>query len=104
MEEFEAECVSYLVCRRAGLKTRAEEYLCGYLDAHAKIPKVSFDAVFKAAQRIEAMRLRALPIRAPVVESRGRQTARALNLQKHRGSVPYYEFGKQSHVLQMDVI
>lgn len=62
-EEFEAESVSYLVCRRAGLQTPAVEYLHGYLDAHDEVPEISLDVVFKASQRIEAMRSKKLPFR-----------------------------------------
>lgn len=61
--EFEAESVSYLVCRRAGLATPAVEYLHGYLEANSEVPAISLDAVFKAAQRIEAMRLKRQALR-----------------------------------------
>ena len=53
--EFEAESVSYLVCRRSGLDTPAAEYLHGYLGANTEVPSISLDVVSKAAQRIEAM-------------------------------------------------
>ena len=53
--EFEAESVSYLVCHRAGMETPAAEYLHGYLNANAEVPKISLETVFKAAQRIESM-------------------------------------------------
>jgi hypothetical protein len=62
--EFEAESVSYLVCGRAGLDTAAAEYLHGYLYANAEVPKISLDIVFKAAKRIEAMRLKDFKARA----------------------------------------
>jgi hypothetical protein len=58
--EFEAESVSYLVCHRAGVETPAAEYLHGYLHANAEVPKISLDAVFKAAQRIESMSLKTM--------------------------------------------
>lgn len=58
--EFEAESVSYLVCRRGGLKTPAVEYLHGYLGKNAEVPSISLDCVFKAAQRIERMRTQKL--------------------------------------------
>ncbi len=61
--EFEAESVSYLVCHRAGVETPAAEYLHGYLHANAEVPKISLDAVFKAAQRIESMSLKIMKLR-----------------------------------------
>ena len=63
VNEFEAESVSYLVCRRANLDTPAAAYLHGYLDTNEQVPPISLDTVFKAAQRIENMRKKKLPIR-----------------------------------------
>jgi hypothetical protein len=63
-KEFEAESVSYLVCRRANLATPAAEYLHGYLQANAQIPMISLDVLFKAVQRVEAMGSKKLPIRS----------------------------------------
>jgi hypothetical protein len=63
-EEFEAESVSYLVCNRAGLETPAAEYLNGYLNANAEVPPISLEAVFRAAQRIESMRIKLMKFRA----------------------------------------
>ena len=62
--EFEAESVSYVVCRRAGLDTPAVKYLNGYLAANREVPKISLEVVFKAIQRVEAMRQRRLKVRA----------------------------------------
>lgn len=53
--EFEAECVSYLVCGRLGIETCADKYLAGYLGESGGIPRISIERVFKAAQRIESM-------------------------------------------------
>lgn len=61
--EFEAESVSYLVCVRAGLETPAAAYLHGYLNANAEVPRISLEFVFKAAHRIESMRLKRLKTR-----------------------------------------
>jgi hypothetical protein len=58
--EFEAESVSYLVCRRAGIDTPAAEYMNGYLTNNEEVPRISLEVVFKAAQRVEAMRLKKL--------------------------------------------
>jgi hypothetical protein len=66
--EFEAESVSYLVCRRAGIDTPAAEYLHGYLGANEEVPSISLHTVFKAAQRIEAMRLKKQKIRSTSLE------------------------------------
>jgi len=63
-QEFEAESVSYLVCRRAGIETPAAEYLHGYLGANAEVPQISLEVVFKATQLIESMRLKKLKRRA----------------------------------------
>ena len=68
VEEFEAESVSYLVCRRADLDTPAAEYLHGYLNANEVVPAISLDVVFKASQRIESMRKKKLPIRSVEAE------------------------------------
>lgn len=62
--EFEAESVSYLVCRRANLDTPAAEYLHGYLETNEQVPSISLDVVFKAVQRVEAMRKKKMPIRS----------------------------------------
>ena len=63
VEEFEAESISYLVCRRAGIDTPAVEYLHGYLGSNAEVPHISLEVVFRAAQRIESMRLKKLKSR-----------------------------------------
>jgi len=54
-EEFEAESVSYVVCKRLGIETPAAEYLHGYFEANQKVPPISLHMVLKAVQRIEAM-------------------------------------------------
>lgn len=53
--EFEAESVSYLVCRRAGLETPAAEYLNGYLDHNEEVPEISLDRVLWASRLVEQM-------------------------------------------------
>jgi hypothetical protein len=67
--EFEAESVSYLVCRRSNLDTPAAEYLHGYLDANEQVPAISLDVVFKAVQRVEMMRSKKMSIRSPESEA-----------------------------------
>ncbi len=55
VEEFEAESVAYLVCRRLGIKTRSAAYLAGYLKRNDETPDISLDCVLKAAGLVEAM-------------------------------------------------
>lgn len=56
--EFEAESVSYLVCRRASLDTPAVEYLHGYLHSNAEVPAIRLEQAFTAAERVERMSTR----------------------------------------------
>jgi hypothetical protein len=61
--EFEAESVSYLVCRRLGLDTVSEAYLSGYTNAHEETPPISLETVLKVAGLIEKMGKKRLPPR-----------------------------------------
>lgn len=54
-EEFEAESTAFLVCGRLRIETPSAEYLAGYLGTNAEVPKISVDAVMKAAGLIEKM-------------------------------------------------
>lgn len=54
-KEFEAECVSYLVCGRHGVENRSWTYLSGWLDNNEEIPQMSLERVFRAADTIESM-------------------------------------------------
>lgn len=53
--EFEAESVSYLVCRRIGIETPADSCLAGYLRRSAEVPPISLDCVCKSAGLIASM-------------------------------------------------
>ena len=55
--EFEAECATYLVCRRAGVNdTRSAEYLAHYTENNGKIPlNISVEIIMKAAAQVERM-------------------------------------------------
>lgn len=53
--EFEAESVSYLVCRRLGIDPKSKEYLHDYLDDKSEVPPISLECVMKAAGLIESM-------------------------------------------------
>lgn len=62
-EEFEAESVSYLVCRRSGIDTPSANYLSSFFSAHTDIPEISLDRVMAAAGLIESMGENRLPPR-----------------------------------------
>lgn len=70
--EFEAEAVSYLVCRRLGLDSPADRYLSNYMGEHNDVPCISLDAVFRVAALIESMGRRRLPVRKPGASSKRR--------------------------------
>jgi hypothetical protein len=55
VEEFEAESVCYLVCKRLGIDNPSEQYLAGYILKNDEIPPISLDRVMKAAGLIEKM-------------------------------------------------
>jgi hypothetical protein len=57
IKEFEAESISYLVCKRAGLDSPSERYLANYLEANpdGDVPPVSLECVVKCAGLIETM-------------------------------------------------
>jgi hypothetical protein len=54
-EEFEAESVCYLVCKRLGIDNPSEKYLSGYVGQNKAIPMISLDCVMTAAGLIERM-------------------------------------------------
>ncbi|MCG2587796.1 hypothetical protein [Rhodohalobacter sulfatireducens] len=51
--EFEAESVSYLVCRRQGLDTKSDEYLAQHINSDDHIPQISIEKVLRSADWIE---------------------------------------------------
>lgn len=56
IQEFEAESVSWLVCRRLGIDIPAGSYLGGYWkDENKDLPEISLEAIFSAAGKIEAL-------------------------------------------------
>lgn len=61
--EFEAECVSWIVCERAGIHSPSARYLHEYLGENKTIPFFSFNAVLTTAGLIESMMERTLPIK-----------------------------------------
>ena len=60
-KEFEAECVSYLVCERHGVANRSWTYLSHWLDNNAEVPSISYENIFRAADTIESLLKEQLP-------------------------------------------
>ncbi len=60
-EEFEAECVSYIVCNRLGIESNSERYLWGYLDDNDEVPEIRIDRILKVAGKIESMYMKVTP-------------------------------------------
>ena len=54
-KEFEAETVSFLVCKRLGIKSHAVEYLADYFAENNLIPEISAELVFHAVDIIQDM-------------------------------------------------
>ena len=71
--ELEAEAVTFIICRRAGLVTKSDEYLAGYLRNTEDLKAISVDLILKTASKIEEMGQRRLAARKP----RGRSGAPA---------------------------
>lgn len=53
--EIEAESVSYIVCKRLGIKSNSEVYLSNYVNKHEHIVPFSFHTVLTVAGKIEKM-------------------------------------------------
>ncbi len=54
-EEFEAETISWVVCRRMGIDSPSARYLSGYLENNETIPSVDLDLILKVSSRIDSM-------------------------------------------------
>lgn len=54
-EEFEAESISYLICKRMGIDSPADAYLSGYYKNNQEIPDISLELVMKVVGLIEQM-------------------------------------------------
>lgn len=61
--EIEAESVAHIVCRRAGLKTRSDEYLSMFVEDGDDIDAISLDLISRVAGKLEEMGQRLLPPR-----------------------------------------
>lgn len=57
-EELEAETVSFLLCKKLGLETRAAEYIAGYIKNEDDLIKFSYETVIKMADKIEELFLK----------------------------------------------
>ena len=53
--ELEAESVSYLVCRRNGVDSRADQYLADYVQQHTTVEAMDLDAILRSAGQIEGV-------------------------------------------------
>jgi hypothetical protein len=62
--EIEAEAVAYIVCKRAGLKTRSDEYLSAFMEDSSELANVSIDLISRVAGRVEEMGRRSLKPRS----------------------------------------
>src|ERR1035437_3642725 len=63
VKEIEAESVSFLVCGRYGLKTKADEYIAEQITNEADIQSISIETIMKTAAFIEKMGKQKLPER-----------------------------------------
>lgn len=57
-EELEAETVSFLLCKKLGLETRAADYIAGYITNENDLIKFSYESVIKMADKIEDLLLK----------------------------------------------
>lgn len=55
VEELEAETVSFLVCKKIGLETKAAEYIAAYIKDERDLEKFSYETVIKVADKIDEM-------------------------------------------------
>ena len=57
-EELEAETISFLICKKLGLETKAAEYLAGYISIDKDLEQFSYELVIKIADKIEEIFLK----------------------------------------------
>lgn len=53
--ELEAESVSYIICKRHGVKSKAEAYLAAFVEAHTTIESLGIYHVMRAAGQVESI-------------------------------------------------
>jgi len=63
VKEFEAESVTYLLCKRLGIDNPSDQYLAGYMNQDQKVPPISLECIMKAAGLIEKMGQERLKLR-----------------------------------------
>jgi len=68
--EIEAECVSFVVCERLGIKTASEKYLATYLKNKSIPESVSLDLIVKVASKLEKMSVELLPAKKSKIEKK----------------------------------
>ncbi|MBQ9407462.1 MAG: ImmA/IrrE family metallo-endopeptidase [Desulfovibrio sp.] len=87
--EFEAECVSWLVCERNNIKNPSAEYLSGYVEKNGQIPQISLENVLKASGMIEKkMHNSYLPIRKELILNKPGTQSKLLGIVKKRHTLP----------------
>ena len=55
IREFEAESISYLICKRLGIESTSDQYLAHYMNHNQEVPQISFECVMKVSGLIEQM-------------------------------------------------
>ena len=69
-EELEAETVSFLLCKKLGLETRAAEYIAAYITNKEDLIKFSYESVIKMAGKIEDLFLKQIGMsKGPIQQS-----------------------------------
>ena len=69
-EELEAETVSFLLCKKFGLETRAADYIAGYITNENDLINFSYESVIKMADKIEELFLKPIQnSKVPVQQS-----------------------------------
>lgn len=64
-EELEAETVSFLICKKLGLETRAAEYMAAYITGEDDLLQFSYENVIKISEKIESMFVDTIKIMYP---------------------------------------
>ena len=96
-KEFEAETVSWLVCKRLGVDNPSYKYLAQYCDSHATIPnEVSVDEILKAPHLAEQV-LHGCPLERCYLYTKSPEFKKATDeyracLKKNKNSVIQLEF------------
>jgi len=102
--EFEAESISYLICKRMGIDTPSDEYLSSYLGKDPDIPDISLECVMKTIGLIEQMGKRLLGLRKQTSDSeeQSRKQAKSpspkqMEIPKSIGEKTMFDFRQAIH-------